>query len=70
VAGGGAPELSPEQVVQFIFQPGFSTAAKVTSVAGRGIGLDVVRKEIEHLNGSSSCSTWPGRGARGRCACR
>ena len=47
-----APALTPEQVVHFIFQPGFSTAAKVTSVSGRGIGLDVVRKEIENLNGS------------------
>jgi len=47
-----APPLTPDQVVHFIFQPGFSTAKKVTSVSGRGIGLDVVRKEIENLNGS------------------
>lgn len=47
-----APTLTPEQVVHFIFQPGFSTATKVTSVSGRGIGLDVVRKDIENLNGS------------------
>ena len=38
--------------MHYIFQPGFSTATKVTSVSGRGIGLDVVRKEIENLNGS------------------
>jgi chemosensory pili system protein ChpA (sensor histidine kinase/response regulator) len=47
-----APALTPEQVVHYIFQPGFSTATKVTSVSGRGIGLDVVRQEIENLNGS------------------
>lgn len=47
-----APALTAEQVIHFIFLPGFSTAAKVTSVSGRGIGLDVVRKEIENLNGS------------------
>lgn len=47
-----APALTPDQVVHYIFQPGFSTATKVTSVSGRGIGLDVVRKEIENLNGS------------------
>ena len=47
-----APALTTEQVLHFIFQPGFSTVAKVTSVSGRGIGLDVVRKEIENLNGS------------------
>lgn len=47
-----APSLTPEQVLHYIFQPGFSTASQVTSVSGRGVGLDVVRKEIEALNGS------------------
>jgi len=60
-----APPLTQEQVVHYIFQPGFSTASKLTSVSGRGVGLDVVRKEIEGLNGSvelhfepSVGSTW------------
>lgn len=47
-----APALTQEQVLHYIFQPGFSTASQVTSVSGRGVGLDVVRKEIEGLNGS------------------
>jgi chemosensory pili system protein ChpA (sensor histidine kinase/response regulator) len=58
-----APELSAEQVVEFIFKPGFSTAAKVTSVSGRGIGLDVVRKEVENLNGSVELKYVAGEGA-------
>lgn len=58
-----APPLTPEQVVHFIFQPGFSTASKLTSVSGRGVGLDVVRKEIESLNGSVELHFEPGVGS-------
>ena len=65
-----APGLTPEQVVHYIFQPGFSTAAKVTSVSGRGIGLDVVRKEIENLNGSVELKYEADRAPPGRCGCR
>jgi two-component system chemotaxis sensor kinase CheA len=49
--------------VHFIFQPGFSTAGKLTSVSDRGIGLDVVRKEIEGLNGSVELHYEPAVGA-------
>lgn len=58
-----APEITPDQVLHFISQPGFSTAKKVTSVSGRGIGLDVVRKEIENLNGSVELKYEAGRGS-------
>ncbi len=58
-----APALAPEQVVHFIFQPGFSTASKVTSVSGRGVGLDVVRTEVENLNGSVELRYEPGQGS-------
>lgn len=58
-----APELTVDQVVAFIFRPGFSTATRVTSVSGRGIGLDVVRQVIEHLNGSVELKFEPGVGA-------
>lgn len=44
--------LTDEQIYKLIFQPGFSTAAQVTEVSGRGVGMDVVRKNIESLNGS------------------
>jgi chemosensory pili system protein ChpA (sensor histidine kinase/response regulator) len=58
-----APPLKTEEVVHFIFQPGFSTASKLTSVSGRGVGLDVVRKEIEGLNGSVELRYEPGLGS-------
>ena len=44
--------LSDVQVQQFIFKAGFSTAAKVTSVSGRGVGMDVVRTNIEKIGGT------------------
>jgi two-component system chemotaxis sensor kinase CheA len=46
-----AEGLSDEEIHNFIFLPGFSTAANVTNVSGRGVGMDVVRKHIEKLRG-------------------
>jgi len=59
-----APEATPDEetLIQFIFQPGFSTAANVTDVSGRGVGLDVVRQEIARLSGSVQVRSTPGRG--------
>jgi chemosensory pili system protein ChpA (sensor histidine kinase/response regulator) len=54
--------LSREEVVRFLFMPGFSTAEKVTSVAGRGVGLDVVQQEILRLGGTVDLSYEPGKG--------
>ncbi len=56
--------LTTEELCRFIFAPGFSTAAKVTSVSGRGVGMDVVRSNIESIGGSVSLSTVPGEGSR------
>ncbi len=50
------------QLIEFIFQPGFTTAAKVTQLSGRGIGMDVVRAEIAALGGRVEVTTQPGRG--------
>ena len=56
-------DLMTERHIQsFIFQAGFSTAAAVTSISGRGVGLDVVRTNIERLGGSIDVSSTPGRG--------
>src|SRR5690606_15092386 len=44
--------LTDEECDHLIFMPGFSTAEKVTSVSGRGVGMDVVRKNIEALGGA------------------
>ena len=55
-------ELSDEQALQLIFEPGFSTAGKVTQSAGRGVGMDVVATEIKKLGGSLYTETEAGKG--------
>jgi two-component system, chemotaxis family, sensor kinase CheA len=57
-------ELSDKDVFNLIFLPGFSTAAKVTDVSGRGVGMDVVRREVDALRGSIDVHSEPGRGTR------
>jgi two-component system chemotaxis sensor kinase CheA len=59
----GGEELSDAQIYNLIFEPGFSTAAQVTSVSGRGVGMDVVRKHIEKLRGRIEIRSAVGRGA-------
>ncbi|MFM8284450.1 MAG: chemotaxis protein CheA [Planctomycetaceae bacterium] len=54
--------LSDERVFQFIFEPGFSTAATVTNISGRGVGMDVVRTNIEAIGGTVELDSRPGRG--------
>ncbi len=55
-------ELSDQEVANLIFLPGFSTAARVTELAGRGIGMDVVRAEVNALGGRIETTTAPGEG--------
>lgn len=55
--------LSDEQILQFIFKAGFSTAEKVTSVSGRGVGMDVVRTNIEKIGGAVSLRSVTGKGS-------
>ena len=54
--------LSDQEILRLIMEPGFSTAEQVTSVSGRGIGLDVVRRNIEPLRGSIAVDSEEGRG--------
>lgn len=54
--------MNDQQIAQFIFKAGFSTAEKVTSVSGRGVGMDVVRTNIEKIGGTVELKTYPGRG--------
>jgi two-component system chemotaxis sensor kinase CheA len=54
--------LSDPDVFSFIFHPGFSTAAEVTDVSGRGVGMDVVRKQIQKLRGRVDIESARGRG--------
>ncbi|OQY33890.1 MAG: chemotaxis protein CheA [Spirochaetaceae bacterium 4572_59] len=56
--------LSDVEAYNLIFEPGFSTAKEVTNISGRGVGLDVVRKEIEKLNGTVTVHSSPGKGSR------
>jgi two-component system chemotaxis sensor kinase CheA len=55
--------MSEQQIQQFIFKPGFSTAAKVTSVSGRGVGMDVVRTNIEKIGGTVEMKSQRGKGS-------
>ncbi|MCS6293971.1 MAG: chemotaxis protein CheA [Nitrospira sp.] len=55
-------KLSDDQINGLIFRPGFSTADKITDVSGRGVGMDVVKKNIEALGGTVSIKTALGKG--------
>jgi two-component system, chemotaxis family, sensor kinase CheA len=68
VANGLASEAEVEkmteaQIHKFIFAPGFSTAAKITSVSGRGVGMDVVRTNIDLIGGTVDVKSVPGQGS-------
>lgn len=56
-------QLSRDEILNLIFLPGFSTAEKVTSVSGRGVGMDVVRRNIEKLRGKIEITSEVGRGS-------
>ncbi|MCX6626680.1 MAG: chemotaxis protein CheA [Candidatus Solibacter sp.] len=58
-----ADGLSDSEIYNLIFQPGFSTAAQVTNVSGRGVGMDVVRRHIEKLRGRIEIRSTVGQGA-------
>ncbi|HEY3860723.1 MAG TPA: chemotaxis protein CheA [Verrucomicrobiae bacterium] len=55
-------KLTDLEIWQFIFTPGFSTAQEVTDLSGRGVGLDVVRRNIERLRGRVDVESGPGQG--------
>jgi len=55
-------KMSEAQIHKFIFAPGFSTAAAVTSVSGRGVGMDVVRTNIDQIGGTIDVKSVPGEG--------
>ncbi len=55
--------IADQDLLQMIFQPGFSTASSVTNLSGRGVGMDVVKKAIESLHGSIDLASRPGEGS-------
>ncbi|MEM6625423.1 MAG: chemotaxis protein CheA [Pseudomonadota bacterium] len=55
--------LSDDEIDNLIFAPGFSTAAEVSSISGRGVGMDVVMRSVQDLGGRLSVSSEPGKGS-------
>ncbi|MGE5589057.1 MAG: chemotaxis protein CheW [Bacillota bacterium] len=66
LAEDAARRLTEHEVTELIFAPGFSTAEKVTDISGRGVGMDVVHKNIEKLNGHIEIDTTLGKGTEFR----
>ncbi|HUN75100.1 MAG TPA: chemotaxis protein CheA [Steroidobacteraceae bacterium] len=60
----GSDPLSDEQIYELIFLPGFSTAVETTDLSGRGVGMDIVRRNINELGGKIEVHTERGRGCR------
>ncbi|TCM16478.1 two-component system chemotaxis sensor kinase CheA [Novosphingobium sp. PhB165] len=56
-------QVSDHDLLQMIFHPGFSTAAQVTNLSGRGVGMDVVKRTIESLRGAIDITSVPGEGS-------
>jgi chemosensory pili system protein ChpA (sensor histidine kinase/response regulator) len=63
VSAIAAEELSERELREYLFRPGFSTASSMTELAGRGVGLDVVRANVHSLNGEIEVRSEPGQGA-------
>jgi two-component system, chemotaxis family, sensor kinase CheA len=57
------PSVSDHEVYQLVFESGLSTTAQVSSLSGRGVGMDVVRRNVQALRGNVSISSQPGRGS-------
>lgn len=64
----GLARLNDTEVQRLVFAAGFSTAAEVSDLSGRGVGMDVVRNAIEKVNGSLTLDSTPGQGTRVRLA--
>jgi len=62
IKAGDIQRLSDSEALNLIFEPGFSTAAEVTEVSGRGVGMDVVRTVLDNLKGTVHVSSVKGRG--------
>lgn len=61
-----AKALSPDEINNFIFLPGFSTAKEVTDISGRGVGMDVVQTNLRKLKGNVRLTSEPGKGTKVR----
>ncbi len=61
---GDGSDMRDEDVFKLVFEPGFSTAAAVTEISGRGVGMDVVKKNIEKINGKVDIKSTLGKGSQ------
>jgi two-component system chemotaxis sensor kinase CheA len=59
-----ADSMSDDEAIELIFVSGLSTARAISDVSGRGVGMDIVRANIEQLNGNIQVETWPGKGTQ------
>jgi chemosensory pili system protein ChpA (sensor histidine kinase/response regulator) len=62
VSEADAPQLSDEDLYSLVFLPGFSTAGEVSEVSGRGVGLDIVKTNVQKLKGTVTLDSKPGQG--------
>jgi two-component system chemotaxis sensor kinase CheA len=61
---GDGSDLTDKQICNLIFAPGFSTAAQITDISGRGVGMDVVKKNLEKIKGKIDVTSTPGQGTK------
>ncbi|WP_439643351.1 chemotaxis protein CheA [Gemmatimonas sp.] len=59
-----AEQMSEQQILRLVFEPGFSTAEQITNISGRGVGMDVVRSNIEAIGGTVDLTSTLGKGTR------
>ncbi len=61
---GDGSDMTDKQINNLIFAPGFSTAAQITDISGRGVGMDVVKKNLEKIKGKIDVASTPGQGSK------
>ncbi|MDH4121627.1 MAG: Hpt domain-containing protein [Deltaproteobacteria bacterium] len=61
---GDGSDMKDDEIYRLVFEPGFSTADQVTDVSGRGVGMDVVKRNLERIKGRIDIQTLPGQGTR------
>jgi two-component system chemotaxis sensor kinase CheA len=66
ITAGQVAQMSPREIMMLVFQPGFSTAKQVTNVSGRGVGMDVVKTNIERIGGAVDVDSERGFGTTWR----
>jgi two-component system, chemotaxis family, sensor kinase CheA len=63
ISAADAERLSDQEAIELIFRPGFSTAAEISDISGRGVGMDVVRSTADRLGGTATVTSRPGEGS-------